>query len=197
MRSSEHLTGLPALTAKTWRQVATGTALVRFMTQVVMLLAAYGGCGFFEHPQWPAWLASRQPPSVWVTKAMRRLKALGCVSIASFDQCVLGVDFRKPTTILLLRLKSFRDAIMRLGSHGRCNHPGHTALKGRQSDGTYQTAKAKIYPPLLNQMLGRSVVDFIVQYLEKKSGDEIPESMAEYCQDCYAESHIVQPDFHA
>ena len=195
VRSSEYLVGLPDLKPRAWKQVATGTALVRFMIQIIALLAAHGGCGFFEHPQWATWLAKRNPPSVWLMKAMSQLKTLSCVSIVSFDQCTMGVDFKKPTTVLLLRLKSFREAVLQLGCSGRCNHSHHVALQGRQANGTYQTARAKVYPPMLNQMLGRSVVDFITS-VDLRSGEGIPDEMADLCHDCYAESHIVQPDFH-
>ena len=128
---------------------------------------------------------------------MRRLRALQCVTVASFDQGVFGTGFRKPTTIMLVRLGSFRNAVMMKGNNGRCNHANHDVLQGKQGDGSICTSRAKVYPPPgLNNLLGRAIMDFIVHQLEMKDTEELPDSVACFCEDLVADNEVVQPDFH-
>ena len=159
VRDLDHLFGLPALKPAQWRQVAVGSQLVRFIEEALLLLAMTGGCGFAEHPQWPAWAMRRRPCSIWVTKPMRLLKRLRCTTCVSFDQCVMEAEIRKPTTLVLIRLRSLRDDILKLGSCGRCNHGpnAHVALSGKDHDGSFKTSRGKIYPPMLNRAIGRAV----------------------------------------
>ena len=196
VRSGKHLCGLPALTPRAWAQVRIGTALVRFMCDILFWLGATGGCAFFEHPQWASWIAAKDPPSVWLTKQMRMLKTLECTSFVSFDQCVFQAPIRKPTTLCLIRLQKVRSQILAMGNSGRCNHAfKHEALKGKDETGTYRTAKGKIYPEKLNELLGREMVAFVNGRFSNFSTESLPEEMAVYCQDVFADDHIVQPDF--
>ena len=196
LRSQDFPVGLPAMTAKKRCQTAVGTTLVRFLCEVLFWVGAMGGCGFFEHPQWPAWLAAARPASVWISAPLIMLSKLGCVSTVSFDQCVLGTPFRKPTTILLVRLHSFRQAVLNFGQNGRCCHQTHEALKGRQQDGSFATAKAKVYPASLNNLLGRAIADFISVQLGDLISEPLPDSLACFCEDSFADEEVVQPDFH-
>ena len=142
--------------------MAIGTTLVRLMADIVLWLSITGGCAFYEHPQWATWLAGRKPPSIWITPWMRQLRRLRCCSVVSFDQCVFNIDIKKPTTLLLVRLRAVREAILQLGENGRCCHAGkHEALKGREIDGTFRTARGKVYPPNMNLLLGRAIIDFL------------------------------------
>ena len=171
---------------------------MRFMADVVLWLAITGGAAFFEHPQWASWLAESQPPSVWITPWMRQLRRLKCCSVVSFDQCIFGVDIKKPTTLLLVRLRSVREAILKLGRCGRCAHAGgHVALKGREEDGTFRTARGKVYPPRMNDLLGRAVIDFIVTSVDSDFvGAELPSCFDPFFADCFADDMVVQPDYH-
>ena len=88
--------------------------------------------------------------------ALRRLQA---VEVCTFDQCCVGCQGRKPTTMALLRLHPFVVAIRALGNAGRCAHaPGtHPRLQGRDESGNFCTAIAKIYPPRLKQLLADAI----------------------------------------
>ena len=159
-------------------------------------LAAVGGAAFLEHPQWAAWLASKDPPSIWLSKPIRMLKALERVSVVSFDQCVFDVPIKKPTTLCLVRLPKVRSKILQMGVAGRCNHHyKHEALKGKDEHGVYRTAKGKIYPEKMNQLLGRELVAFVADRFADVQTDVLPDEMATYCQDVFAADHIVQPDY--
>ena len=55
-----------------------------------------------------------------------------------------------------------RSNLLQLGNMGRCPHAAgaHQPLIGKQDDGSFATARAKIYPPMLNDILGRAMHDF-------------------------------------
>ena len=197
LRDQQNLMGLPALKAKQWKQVAVGSELIRFTCQIMLQLALCGACGFCEHPQWPSWIALARPASIWTMRAMRLLKSLACTQVTSFDQCVFQASLKKPTTIMTIRLGNFRREVLRMGHKGRCCHPeGHTPLKGRDSDGSFMTARAKIYPPALNLLLGRVITTFAAEKHGNFCSEELPSELKVFCEDSFADSRTVQPDYH-
>ena len=104
----------------------------------------------------------------------------------------------KPTTLLLLRLPKVRDRLLGRGRCGRCNHPPgtHVALIGRQEDGTFHTAKAKVYPYGLNKILGEALFDAATQWQHLNIATDLPAEFTPYLeQSCHA-PEIVQPDYH-
>ena len=154
--------GLPALTIKERMQLWIGDSLIRFLVKLLLLAARMGLAGFMEHPQYPTWCAAKKPPSVWSWKAIQHMKNLQCSTFVSFDQCVVGADACKPTTLMLIRLPAIRRRLLQSGNNGRCNHPRgfHKGLVGRQADGTFETARAKIYPGGLNMVIAEEMVAF-------------------------------------
>jgi hypothetical protein len=161
VRSAKEPQGLPGLTWKEWQQIHIGDRLLRFILERVLLMSILGYSGFIEHPQYPTWETNRSLTSIWCLKAIRLMKRLMCVSLVSFDQCVCGAAGRKPPTLLLVRLPTVRQRLLQLGNSGRCHHHAgaHQALIGKQEDGSFQTAKAKIYPALMNEIIGRAMHD--------------------------------------
>eukprot|EP00438_Fugacium_kawagutii_P022544 Skav206054 [mRNA] locus=scaffold587:310380:319699:- [translate_table: standard] len=201
VRSAAYPYGLPNLTAKEWKQVKVGTALVHFLLELLLELAWRGGCGWCEHPQWPVWLAKRCPASIWALKAVRLLKQFNCTNFVSFDQCVVGAVGLKPTTLLLVRLPAVRDRLLSRGCSGRCNHgPGaHPRLLGHDALGGFNTAKGKVYPPLLNQVLGQEMIAFVKRLapLESPTFAEggLPD-FSELRQTVHEARSVVQADYH-
>ena len=157
-----------------------------------------GMAGFLEHPQYPTWCRHLGPASVWALDAVKLLKGLQCFSVMSFDQCVCDAAGRKPTTLLLLRLPGVRNQLMQMGRMGRCPHPPntHEALIGKQTDGSFQTAKAKVYPKGLNVVLGQAMFDFAYSLANGSEATELPEVFHPYTHQCIEEAHVVQPDYH-
>ena len=199
LRTGTHPDGLPALTAKEWAQLRVGSRLVFFIFEVLLELAKYGGCGFAEHPQWPLWARKFDPASIWSSYQARLCRTLNCFSAVSFDQCVVGSPAKKPTTILLLRLDSFRHEILQTGSGGRCNHPrgAHEQLQGRNEQGEFRTAVGKIYPVGLNQSLGRAVCRFVsLTFDHKFLHCQLPDDFSCFQQQMFEDHGKVQPDYH-
>ena len=198
LRSFDEPYGLPALSARAWVQVEVGTRLVLFIIQMLYLCARTGGCGFIEHPAFPVWATAKRPSSIWSLWPMRLLRRLQAVEICTFDQCCVGCEARKPTTLALLRLGSFGRAIRRLGSSGRCSHaPGtHPRLQGRDRSGNFCTAIAKIYPPRLNAMLAESICQHAqslsagLPTVEPLASELLDLNRTDFTPD------IVQPDFY-
>ena len=202
VRSDDDVTGLPYLTAREWRQVIIGTRLVHFILDILYLLARTGGCGFCEHPQYPVWCASKAPCSIWALEATKKLKQLQCVSIVSFDQCVLQAPIRKPTTLMLVRLWDFRSTVLASGRAGRCAHgwQAHEQLIGRDASGQFRTARGKIYPPHMNRALGHAIRLYVERTFPSSEShsvaDMLPEIFQRFAQADFVDCGEVQRDYH-
>ena len=198
LRTYDEPFGLPALSPKEWRQVETGTQLVLFIVHMIYLCARIGGCGFLEHPAFPTWAKHRRPCSIWATQPLRWLKRLRAIQICTFDQCCVGCEGRKPTTMALLRLNSFADKMRQRGFAGRCAHPPgtHVSLQGRDCSGQFRTAIAKVYPPQLNAMLADSICSHAQLLSEVLPPVEpLASCLAELNRTNFVTDH-VQPDYY-
>ena len=198
LRSPDECRGIPGLTRREWAQITIGDRLLRFLLDILAALAIMGMSGFLEHPQYPVWLPPGQAVSIWELWVIRLLRRLQCFSVVSFDQCVCGAEGKKPTTLLLLRLPRVRERLLCSGEWGRCSHgpKAHGALIGRQQDGTFNTAKAKVYPPGLNRILGEEMYRFAVTLTAPATSAEIPAVFAEFQQHQIFDANTVQPDYH-
>ena len=199
VRDLGNLFGLPALKPAQWKQVEIGSALVRFIEEVLLLLSMMGGCGFAEHPSWPAWAAKKRPCSIWVTKPMKLLRKLKSTTVVTFDQCVMNAEIRKPTTLILVRLRSLRSDILQLGCSGRCNHGpnAHVKLSGKDEDGSYKTSRGKVYPPRMNLLIGRAIVRYIHEYHGMNfNGEKLPDEFDRFNVNIFSDNHTVQPDYY-
>eukprot|EP00438_Fugacium_kawagutii_P013728 Skav209146 [mRNA] locus=scaffold3188:1613:2134:- [translate_table: standard] len=172
---------------------------MRFGAEVVLELAASGGCAFLEHPQFPIWALEHNPASYWSWPQMFTLRRFDCIDVVSFDQCTLGTPMRKPTTLMLCRLRSFARAVQDCGHAGRCDHPPgtHVALGGRDAAGDFRTAIAKVYPAKLNQLLSQAIREFIIdRYGDVLVPDLFPPELEVFRGGTFMDHHVVQPDFH-
>ena len=89
-------------------------------------------------------------------------------------------------------------AILLLGAWGRCHHPPdyHGPLigrqgDGRQSDGSFQTAKAKIYPTGLKEILGTAIFQFALQLIDCAIDHQLPPEFEPYLEQSF-HATIVQ-----
>lgn len=198
LRSADHPLGIPGLTLREWNQLRISDRLLRFLLDVLVALAMMGLSGFLEHPQFPTWCTRGSPASIWATEALIQLKNLGCFSVVSFDQCTVGALGKKPTTLLLLRLPRVRDLLLGRGCYGRCHHPpgSHVALIGRETDGTFHTAKAKVYPYGLNKILGEALFNAAMQWSHLEVADTLPPDFHPYLEQSCHDAGVVQPDYH-
>ena len=85
--------------------------------------------------------------------------------VTSFDQCVLQVEARKPTTQLHGHVPILADAITARGCRGRCNHGphAHRVLRGRDRADHWNTAPAKVYPPEMCKVIGQAIIHTMVR----------------------------------
>ena len=198
LRSAQDPLGIPGLTSREWSQLRISDCLLRFLLDVLLALATMGLSGFLEHPQFPTWCTRGQPASIWMMDALIFLKNLACFSVVSFDQCTVGALGRKPTTLLLLRLPRVRDRLLCRGNYGRCHHPkgAHVALIGRQEDGSFHTAKAKVYPFGLNKILGEEMFRSAMQWHHLNVAETLPEEFTPYLEQSSHDPSVIQPDYH-
>ena len=87
---------------------------------------------------------------------------------------------------------------MKLGLMGRCSHPPgtHDPLIGKQNNGEYNTAKAKIYPPGLNAVLGEELCHFAASLGTEGRDTTLPSVFAPLLSQQQFDNLTVQPDFH-
>jgi len=199
LRNQCHPAGKPTLAPWEWEQIKLGEKLMHFTQTMMLAMVKYGGCGFAEHPQWPLWISQADSASVWSSRQWRLLRTLECVQVTSFDQCCFGASAKKPTTILTVRLSSFRHRAMTVGFGGRCPHPKqyHKALRGKNDEGQYRTAAHKIYPPMLNKALGEAIYGYVVDLAKGiQHVDPVPDVYDPYRCQTFAALDIVQPDFY-
>ena len=198
VRSAQEPRGLPGLKLREWQQIQIGDRLLRFLLEMLLLMALTGYSGFIEHPQFPTWEKDGAAASIWCMTAIRLLKRLQCVSVVSYDQCVCGAQGRKPTTLLLVRLPKARQDFLSLGWSGRCHHaPGtHQALIGKQADGSFQTAKAKIYPEMMNYILGAAMHAFAADMANPAVVTTLPNDFHPYLEQQFMDHTVVQKDYH-
>ena len=197
VRTYDEPWGIAGLTSKQWKQVSTGTTLIQFLIDLIVVASQLGLCGFLEHPQFPLWLMKVRPASVWTLQALRTLARLECIQICSFDQCVFGLDAVKPTTLMLLRLHTFRDLTLTKGLGGRCSHrTKHKPLQGIQPDGSFATARAKVYPEAMNRALAIAVSRFLTERQLQSSMPRLPIDLQKLNSTEFTDGSIVQPDYH-
>ena len=163
----------------------------------LVVAAAKGLMGFLEPPAFPTWAEDRSPCSIWSLEVVMALCKLECFQVATFDQCLWGCRARKPTTFLVLRMKSLHRQLLSRGFNGRCNHfRRHVALQGRNFSGDFRTAIAKVYPPALNRLIGDAIVQ---QVATSHDGHEVasclPEIFDQLVSNSFVESEFVQPDY--
>ena len=197
VRSYEYPWGILGLKQRQWRQVQTGTCLVQFLVDLLLLAAELGLCVFLEHPAFPVWLMLARPASVWTLDSIRALAKLQCSQICSFDQCVYHLQAKMPTTLLLLRLGTFRDLTLQRGRGGKCAHlNGHPPLRGRNDNGEFTTACAKIYPKSMNYAIALAVSRFLSERLMSTGSNCLPEDFQELDSRNFVDESVIQPDFH-
>ena len=197
LRSHDHITGLPWNSPKGWKQTQLGSILMRFILQMILLVARIGGCAFLEHPAFPIWAMMHRPSSIWSTKVVRLLRRLACTEVLTLDQCIYGCPARKPTTLLLVRMSGMVARTQALGRCGRCPHASgwHQSLAGRDEKGAFHTAVAKIYPPQLNAALAQSVADFVLDFTSTGQRVEPLSEDLWLLQSCeFVDRTMVQPD---
>ena len=79
---------------------------------------------------------------------------------------------------------------------GRCNHAHrHTALIGKEVDGSYKTGRAKIYPVLLNQDLSQAFHEYL-KVTATQPCTQVPGFLAIEPEHEYVPVECVQRDYH-
>jgi len=149
---------MPQAAAKYQQQIAVGNELLLAALWIAAELLNAGGTFVLEHPS-----DSKRPGHVpkWHLPIIKRFQQSPAVKLVEFDQCTTGQTIVGPTTLMLIRLPQLRNAIIRLGRNGKCNHPRgtHEAAVGKNADGKWKTAAKKQYTPALCDLLAGGFID--------------------------------------
>ena len=199
VRSGALFWGRPGNNRRQNTQVEVGSRLLMFILAFLQEMIILGLCGFLEHPAYPVWLMSKDPPSIWAIAQIKALARLACVRISTIDQCSFGCVAMKPTTFLLVRLPGLQGRLTEPGLRGRCVHPRgfHLALSGKDAEGNFNTAKAKIYPKRLNQTLAAGIRDYAaLLWSDRSVQPDVHAELDGLRSFEFVENTVVQPDFH-
>ena len=81
---------------------------------------------------------------------------------------------------------------------GRCCHgpAAHEALAGTETDGTFRTARGKIYPHLLNLAIATAIADFVQRTFEASMDQTLPEDFGDLVVNDFVCEDVVQPDYY-
>lgn len=146
LRTLQHLWGKPAIKPKQQDHVECGNLLMRAMMKLVASAEHTNTACIMEHPTRPTWVA--EAPSSWYTEEMQYFRSLPNVQLLTIDQCMLGVESKKPTDLLVVHFQELVDSIPTMPNQLRCNHPRrqHKVLRGVDHNGKWNTAPSKQYP---------------------------------------------------
>ena len=67
---------------------------------------------------------------------------------------------------------------------------------GKQADGSFNTAKAKIYPPGLHEILGSAMYSFAEKLVADGINTEFPEAFVPYLEQQFFDHDVIQPGYH-
>ena len=160
LRGPLQLWGLPGLRKREHQALTLANHLYRSTIYLAVCCWRSGVPFVIEHPERPT---EGHLPSSWKLPQTRLLASLQGVSTTSFDQCTMGGDHVKPTTLLFGHVDQLQSMIMARGVMGRCHHPGgaHGALRGLREGGGWRTAPAKTYPSTMCRVIGTAMVQAI------------------------------------
>ena len=148
--------GVAATNADEQAHIGLANCLLLFGADLALELLA--GISFFvmEHPAPPDDAYAKDLPTICETGPIRLLRDHPAVRYHLFQQGRFGAKSPKPTVFLE---KGLDTLATHLRVEGVC--PLAKALKLGKTDGTYNTASLKEYPPRLCGALGKAVGDFV------------------------------------
>eukprot|EP00435_Cladocopium_sp_Y103_P006401 s5384_g2.t1 len=141
LRSANELWGFEALSIRELFQVQIGNSLLMFALACIFRLALHGGVAVLEHPAEPP---DATAASIWKLPIVILLSLMPGVEILEIFQGYFGAPTPKPTSLLCLNLPDLGAV---LHSHMICEFLPQRSAIGKQTDGSWATAKLKEYPP--------------------------------------------------
>lgn len=169
IRSRQHPTGFPWLSAKDRRKAEEGTELANKSWELLDVALAVGSRILSEFPEDLGVTSTGVPASFWQMQQFQDILAVEGVCTFAIFQCEYGAQTPKPTRFVS-SLEHFEGplhlGVPRFDSHWRylgplpssCPHPGqHEALIGVDSSGAWKTGPAAHYPGPLCKFLADAI----------------------------------------
>ena len=102
-----------------------------------------------------------------------------------------------PGLQLSFKQTSFFIWVLSKGLWGRCSHRAkHKPLQGIQQDGSFATARAKIYPVATNRPLAIAASRFLTERQLQSSVPQLPMDLQELNNTEMIDGSIAHPDYH-
>ncbi len=159
LRSLDKPWGVDRLTHAQYQQLRTANALLFVALEFVIAFCGSGGSCYMEHPA--AAVYRPQAPSIWRLPFLSKwVECTPAVELVTFNQGLHGQVSRKPTTLLLVRMKKeissyiFRPQVPLLAT-------AQTSLGGLDESGNFKTAIAKVYPPSMCLAIAKAAIDVV------------------------------------
>ena len=176
VRHADALWGLPSLSLKELEEVTLGNLLLAFALQSLLCLWSTDGTGLLEHPAEPD---EADAPSIWRLPLMHLLLALEGFQRHRVAQGLYGAPSPKPTHFLTLNIPTF------VGTMHRCRLTAHLptgATIGKDSAGTFATAKLKEYPPGLCFGLASALIEAMQAMSTQEALETLPTDFHNACK---------------
>ena len=160
LRSTQELWGLALLSCKELEQIYVGNVLLLKGILLACLVTISGGATFLEHPAMPF---QDEISSIWRLGLLCLLHRppYGPFRRVSAEQWRFGSCGVKPTTFLYSNSNLPR--ALEVCADASATRPT-SHLIGRNSDGTFKTAKAKEYPAQLNRAFAQAIFEAMTRW---------------------------------
>ena len=147
LRSQRYVWGLPSLSLRELRQLATANTLMYFVLALMIIQRSHGLFGCMEHPMMPK---ESYKPSIWRSSLWRCMSKLGLNSV-TIHQGLFGAASPKPTTFAFtIPIRGIREIF---AEHQVTTDMPKTTSIGRDQDGSFKTSALKAYPAALSGAL--------------------------------------------
>ena len=148
--------GLPSMRADERKHIGLANKLLLFVYRMSLELLLHPSFYLLEHPAEPEMAAAKDLPSSWCTGPAKLLLSHEDVRLHTFFQGPLGAESPKPTSFMVHGLDTLEGRL--------CQYailPMPKKLVMGKTDGVYNTAKLKQYPPLLCRAISESIKDHL------------------------------------
>ena len=164
LRSAARLFGLQCLTRKELRQCRQGTAFALQTLYAAAQHLARGGLFLSEHPACPE---DEDKASVWRTALIGLLTQDPDCQLQTFPQWKWGSATPKPTGLFSIRIPYLAKSMYACADPS-LPYPTKVA-QGLDTDGSFNTAACKEYPPLFCRALAKALTDQFETSLRAKN----------------------------
>ena len=159
------------LTKRERAQLDLGSALLQTTIYLMKLVVEVGGLALLEHPRDPG---SDPYPSIWNLPLIREFLAESGGRLLQPDQCMLGSEAQKKTTIGVFGKQWAQNPQVGTALQAKCTHKSHSViLTGITPDGlAFKSSGAQSYPSTFCKALATTMIQVLVMMSVMEAGPD-------------------------